>query len=464
MLCPSRAHSVVLATSAFSLILHLTASSQPAPNGTATDAGRSDADHGAVISVNPGSAAIASDASGEMRGMWVVRQSLASPQSVHQVVVTATKYHINALFVQVRGRGDAWYNSPYEPRAEVLAWQPKQFDPLEQMVREGHAAGLQVHAWLNTFLTWSGSRAPRSPQHLWNAHRDWFACDRQGRCSSMETNSCEGGFLQPSNPAVQDHLLKVFTDVAARYDLDGIHFDYCRYASRDYDFSSGTLRRFRDATATRLTPEETSRMDGRAKSDRLAYVHAFGTDWAEWRRSQITGIVARISRTVKAAKPYLQVSAAVFPDADEAFAVRGQDWRGWLKAGYLDAVALMAYDRNTERVLRQTREAVAIAGDRQVFTGVGAWRLDASDVAHKISEIRKTGAAGVNIFSYDGIHSRPNYLDTLARGVFASRAAPRRMRWLPDRAAPPLRAVPSKEAQRDPSANSPQAPADRGER
>jgi uncharacterized lipoprotein YddW (UPF0748 family) len=425
---------VSLAAAALCLLAPIAGWSQQTPDSTesspAPDAPRQEMPPPASPDTGP----ITSDASGELRGMWVVRESLASPQSVHQVVLTATKYHINALFVQVRGRGDAWYNSPYEPRAERLAGQPKEFDPLEQMVREGHAAGLQVHAWLNTFLTWSGSRPPRSPQHLWNAHRNWFACDRAGRCSPHETNDCEGAFLQPSNPEVQKHLLNVFTYVATRYDVDGIHFDYCRYAGTAYDFSSGALYRFRDYMASQIPSAAATRIDTRLKTDRLAYVHAFGGQWAEWRRAQITGIVAKISQTAKAAKPFLQVSAAVFPDANEAYAVRGQDWRGWLKAGYLDAVALMAYDRNTQRVLKQTREAVAAAGDKQVYTGVGAWRLGASDVAHKISEIRKTGAAGVNLFSYDGMHTRANYLDTLARGVFASRSAPRRMRWLPDRA------------------------------
>lgn len=422
-----------LASCALCLLLQLPTHAQPTP--IASSPGPASTEQAKPPSApEPETAAIGSTASGELRGMWVVRESLASPQSVHQVVVTATKYHINALFVQVRGRGDAWYNSPYEPRAERLAGQPKEFDPLAQLITEGHAAGLQVHAWLNTFLTWSGSRRPRSPQHLWNAHPDWFALDRHGRCSPVETNSCEGVFLSPSNPAVQQHLVNVFTDVAARYDLDGIHFDYCRYASKDYDFGAGAVQRFRDYMASQISTPEVAHLDGNIKSDRLAYVHAFGSQWAEWRRAQITGIVAKISQTVKAAKPYMQVTAAVFPDADEAFAVRGQDWRGWLKAGYLDAVALMAYDRNTDRVLRQTRAAIAAAGDKQVITGVGAWRLDAGDVAHKIIEIRKTGAAGVNLFSYDGMHTRANYLDTLARGVFASRAAPRKMRWLPDRA------------------------------
>lgn len=447
-----RPYSAALSTATLCLLAHLPAFSQSAPEANIIGSTPAAVQQETSSPAQTESDRIASDTSGEMRGMWVVRDSLASPQSVHQVIVTATKYHINALFVQVRGRGDAWYNSPYEPRAERLAGQPKDFDPLEQMVREGHEAGLQVHAWMNTFLTWSGPRAPRSPQHLWNAHRDWFACDRNGHCSPLGTNSCEGAFLQPSNPAVQDHLLKVFTDVATRYDVDGIHFDYCRYAGTGYDFSSGTLQRFRDFMAAHTSPEEAARLDGRLNSDRLAYVHAFGGQWADWRRAQVTAVVARISAAAKAAKPYLQVSAAVFPDAREAYVLRGQDWRGWLKAGYLDAVALMSYDKNTQRVLRQTREAVAAAGDKQVYTGVGAWRLGASDVAHKIAEIRKTGAAGVNLFSYDGVHTRPHYLDTLARGVFAGRSAPRRMRWLPDRATGATDRNPRKKANTDAAA------------
>src|SRR5581483_644200 len=136
--------------------------------------------------------------------------------------------------------------------------------------------------------------------------------------------------LQPSNPEVQEHLFKVFTDVASRYDLDGIHFDYVRYASRDYDFSASTLARFRAFIAAQLSAEERAKFDSRLPKDRLAYVHAFGKQWADWRRAQITDLVARIAAAVKAAKPWMQVSAAVFADADEAYVVRGQDWRGWL--------------------------------------------------------------------------------------------------------------------------------------
>jgi uncharacterized lipoprotein YddW (UPF0748 family) len=202
-----------------------------------------------------------------------------------------------------------------------------------------------------------------------------------------------------------------------------------------------------------------SLLDGRLHSDRLAYVHAFPTRWESWRRDQVTRLVASISGEVKRNKPWMQVSAAVFADARDAFKYRGQDWQGWLQSGYLDAVALMAYDKNTARVVEQTRRAVAIAGERHVYTGIGAWRLQAHDVAEKIALIRRAGATGVNLFSYDGVHNRSRYLDTLARGVFASRAAPPRMRWLPSRDSVPEqpKAKPS-DTPTDPASSKQQVP------
>ncbi|HEY8152319.1 MAG TPA: hypothetical protein VIK51_25670, partial [Vicinamibacteria bacterium] len=47
----------------------------------------------------------------EMRGLWVVRTGLLTPESVDQVVDGAARAGFNALFVQVRGRGDAFYAS-----------------------------------------------------------------------------------------------------------------------------------------------------------------------------------------------------------------------------------------------------------------------------------------------------------------------------------------------------------------
>src|SRR5687767_2578839 len=188
-----------------------------------------------------------------MRGLWVARWSITSPAAIRNLVASAKRSNFNTLVVQVRGRGDAWYRSSLEPRAEALSRQSVTFDPLEAIVEEAHKADIQVHAWVNTFLVWTGDRRPKSRSHVLNAHPDWIARDRSGKYLLKPTEQVEGAFLQPSNPAVKEHLFKVFTDIASRYDVDGIHFDFVRYSCADYDFAPATLTRFKKYMGDRMS-------------------------------------------------------------------------------------------------------------------------------------------------------------------------------------------------------------------
>src|SRR5580700_1148574 len=70
----------------------------------------------------------------EVRGLWVVRNSIESPDQIHNLVQLAAASGFNTLFVQVRGRGDAYYNSSIEPRAQELSKQPLSFDPLQTVI------------------------------------------------------------------------------------------------------------------------------------------------------------------------------------------------------------------------------------------------------------------------------------------------------------------------------------------
>ena len=63
-------------------------------------------------------------AAGELRGLWVVRTALVSPRSVDRVIEQARAGGFNALFVQVRGRGDAFYDSDIVSRSVLLANPP----------------------------------------------------------------------------------------------------------------------------------------------------------------------------------------------------------------------------------------------------------------------------------------------------------------------------------------------------
>src|SRR5438045_7242526 len=101
----------------------------------------------------------------EMRGLWVVRTGLLTPEAVDRVVDAAARAGFNALFVQVRGRGDAFYTSRLVPRSELLRGQPARFDPLGRLLLRARQRGLQVHAWVNVLLT-AHFGLPLPPGHV----------------------------------------------------------------------------------------------------------------------------------------------------------------------------------------------------------------------------------------------------------------------------------------------------------
>jgi uncharacterized lipoprotein YddW (UPF0748 family) len=98
----------------------------------------------ALYLVMPGRAdAQVSPPANEVRALWVVRNTLTSPEKIHQMVESAKTAGFNTLIVQVRGRGDAYYRSRWEPRANELKDQPAEFDPLAVTIAEAHQRGLK---------------------------------------------------------------------------------------------------------------------------------------------------------------------------------------------------------------------------------------------------------------------------------------------------------------------------------
>ena len=55
----------------------------------------------------------------EIRALWVLRGSLTRPDRIDRLVTTAARSGFNTLLLQVRGRGDAYYDSAIEPRGTI---------------------------------------------------------------------------------------------------------------------------------------------------------------------------------------------------------------------------------------------------------------------------------------------------------------------------------------------------------
>ena len=77
----------------------------------------------------------------EVRALWVTRASLTSPDSISSLVRSARAAGFNTLLVQVRGRGDAYYNEALEPRPDGLVRQPRDFDPLQSVITRAGRTG-----------------------------------------------------------------------------------------------------------------------------------------------------------------------------------------------------------------------------------------------------------------------------------------------------------------------------------
>ena len=114
----------------------------------------------------------------QTRALWVTRTTLSSPDAIRQMVAAAQAGGFNTLLVQVRGRGDAYYNGTLEPRANELLAKPS-FDPLATVLEQAHGAGMKVHAWVAVNLVSSSVTLPASRDHVIYRAPEWLMVPRE---------------------------------------------------------------------------------------------------------------------------------------------------------------------------------------------------------------------------------------------------------------------------------------------
>jgi len=373
--------------------------------------------------------------------MWVQRGSLTSAAAIADLVESAKTAGFNTLFVQVRGRGDAYYASRLEPRGQPLASRDDAFDPLQLVLRSGHAAGLAIHAWVNVNLV-SDAEPPRSSMHVTHAHPEWLMVPRDlaeeasridrrsdaylamlKRYAKAHSDQIEGLYLSPIQPAAVAHTVSVVADIAARYEVDGIHLDYARYPNDDFDYSPGALAQFRSDLWPDLTRGERREYEERARHRPIFYTQMFPQRWHEYRQAKVTELVSRLRTAVKTARPNVVFSAAVWPDPDSAANRRMQNWRYWIESGLLDVVCPMAYTEDLATFRSQVAVARQAAGMRPVWTGIGAFHLSPEAVIEHINAARRLGSDGIVLFSYDNLiphgSESSTYLSKVAEGAFS---------------------------------------------
>ena len=186
---------------------------------------------------------------------------------------------INAILFQCRVEGDALYASSLEPWSRYLTGQqgtPPQpyWDPLEWMVQQCHARGMELHAWINPYRA-----KTKGTQALATTH---YAVQHPERCFSYDGLM----IFDPALPENRKFICDVAQDIVARYDVDGFHID-------DYFYPY--------PVAGVPIPD-----------DQSYAVYGQGRDRGDWRRDNVNKFIHELHDAIRKVKPWVKFGVSPF--------------------------------------------------------------------------------------------------------------------------------------------------------
>ena len=339
---------------------------------------------------------------------------------------------MNAIVVQIRPAGDAFYPSQYEPWSEYLNGKQglpptPYYDPLAFMIEETHKRGMEFHAWLNPYrAVFNIHTSSISPSHITKIHPDWFLT--YGNIK----------YFNPGLPQVREHVARVVKDLVTRYDIDAVHMD-------DYFYPY--------------------RIAGKEFPDEKTYrQYSRGLNKEDWRRSNCDSIIKLLFETIRNNSTRVKFGISPFgvwrnkdkdpmgsntragqTNYDDLYA----DILLWLRKGWIDYVVPQLYWERGHKlcdydILLDWWNAHTYG--RQMYIGHAieragsnaAWR-DKNELPNQIKRLRTySGTQGSVYFNSRMFEKNPNgWSDSLRLNYYALPALLPPMKWIDS--IPPLK-------------------------
>jgi len=321
----------------------------------------------------------------EFRAWWEHAGTGAYPGDWERTMKELSENGFNAVIPNMLWGGLAHYASDLLPRSETFN---RYGDQITQAVAAGKKYGVEVHVWKVNF---NASNAPKS-----------FIDEMrtQGRLQKKVSGE-ESPWLCPSHPLNRKLECDSMLEVAEKYGVDGIHFDYIRYPGDDSCYCDGCKERFTEHLHSRelLKKEEPLNWHRDCGHD-----GRFKTEYDQWRCDQITALVADVHSAVKGKNLKAKISAAVFPAYPQCKQWVLQDWALWIERGYLDFVCPMDYTASPAQFGSYVKSQLEQTGHKiPMYPGIGATatsiQLKPEEVALQIEVARLSGADGFTIFN-----------------------------------------------------------------
>ncbi len=292
-------------------------------------------------------------------------------------------------------------------------------DVLDELIVEGHRAGLEVIPWFEYgFAASYGADGG----HILASKPAWAAIGANGQ------RVVKNGFywLDALNPEVQDWMSALVAEVAARYDVDGIQGDDRLPAmAAEGGYSAVNRQQY-------------------AADFGGAALPAFASEagFMRWKAGKLTTWLGHLYRRIKAIDPNLTVSMSPSPYSfgyDEYL----QDSPRWLDSAYVDAFHPQLYRYDLAAYRFEAQKALNALPNRArdlpklapgILLKAGSQLNGPTYAVEAVRYNRSLGINGEVFFFYEGLRSRNQYVsDSLRKYVYPTPALMpgRTGRWRP---------------------------------
>ncbi len=314
----------------------------------------------------------------EVHALWAHPPAVGkTPEAIKQFVDQCKRANIDTIVILVKGSaGEIYWQSKRFPQAIAAGY--ADFDFLGTLVKESHAQGIKVDAWLCDFI-----ESPKGAAY--REHPEWAQLNPDGTTTASEklghTRPYDYVWMCPSRrPGYVDQwLIPMFEEVAKNYQVDSVHHDYVRYpgdvAPDSYCFCDYCLAHFpqfamlsyqsrpderyrvkfaqprieanwwSDPT---MLPGDWDKMDRRDKADFILNGRTIPGGppdmryfFYEYRQEQIKNYVRELATHIRSLPRKVEISAAVFKNPILSSRFIGQHWNEW--TDWIDVYMPMTY-------------------------------------------------------------------------------------------------------------------------
>jgi uncharacterized lipoprotein YddW (UPF0748 family) len=333
-------------------------------------------------------------AAGPIRGVWMHPGFFGPDEAeatakIRRTLDTYVAAGIDTVIMLVKDTaGRVYFRSSIGPADPAYAW-----DFFGVFLSEARSRKMTVHPWFCVFPESGIVGRVRE-------HPEWLIRNPDGELL---------GAANPALPEVRAYEVSLMTELVRTYAVDWIHLDYIRYPSSPHEvyFSWDPATRALFKAATGVDPVDIKARD----SGNILW-----NEWISWNGGRVTAFVRELRAALAGAGRPVKISAAVFPAADKAKVLIGQDWADWTKAGLLDMLCPMLYTNSPGFFESYAEAALEIGRGRcLVCPGIGIGtshnQNTPAGMMEQVGIADRLGADGVIFFSSSSL--KPEFLAAL---------------------------------------------------